>query len=446
MRQTRNFWFIALVLLVLPAISSAQPRSPANDPGFLAAKAAFEKFDLAERRAIQRELIWVGDFKGAATGEFGPMTYAAVRKLEEVIRVPVSGIMTPSNRRALAAGANAAYKRLDFAVEADPTSKMRIGVPRSILSKRSVGPAGLSRWQNKDETITLDLVVGKLGDKLEALFERGTDASVQGRKITYKVLRPDFFVIAGETATGKFYRRLEQGSDGLLRGFSLGHAKTISFEWTTLTIVASFEATPTPNSATSALASSSAPASPRAMSTPPSRRVSAVSLGGGRYLTALAPISTCKSLAHAEGAIEINKREAALGLALLSAGPAVEGVPLAVDVEADALLLQRDAGGTLITAPAAISGVRVMTPLQAGGGGAALIDRSGRLLGLVVDEPKSGIQVAGIVPQLSYRQVPARDIAGFAELAPSPTPGEPMAMNAIAARLAPRILSVICRE
>ena len=67
-----------------------------------------------------------------------------------------------------------------------------------------------------------------------------------GRKITYKLLRPDFFVVTGETATGRFYRRLAAGPDGL-RGFSIGYDKALAADLDRLVIAiaASFEPFPT---------------------------------------------------------------------------------------------------------------------------------------------------------------------------------------------------------
>ena len=51
------------------------------------------------------------------------------------------------------------------------------------------------------------------GETLEAVYEKATapTPNYPGRKITYKLLRPDFFVVTGETPTGKFYRRLAAG-------------------------------------------------------------------------------------------------------------------------------------------------------------------------------------------------------------------------------------------
>ncbi len=77
-----------------------------------------------------------------------------------------------------------------------------------MLPKRDVNPNGGSRWQSPDGKITLDTRAFKDGETdLPALYERNLAIQSPGRQVAYKVLRPDFFVVSGETATGKFYTR-----------------------------------------------------------------------------------------------------------------------------------------------------------------------------------------------------------------------------------------------
>ncbi len=70
--------------------------------------------------------------------------------------------------------------------------------------------------------------------------------------MTYKLLRPDFFVVTAETATGKSYRRITQGPDGALRGFAIGYDKAIAPELDKLTIAVanSYDAFPVAAAAT----------------------------------------------------------------------------------------------------------------------------------------------------------------------------------------------------
>lgn len=429
-----------------PAYPQNAPASaPKVDPAQVAAAKAFEAFDPAERRAIQRDLVWAANFAGAATGEFGPLTFAAVKRLEAELKRPQDGVLTPEERRQLAQYAEIGRKAFGFVIETDATSRMRIGVPRRILKNRSNGPAGLSRWQDEGEAATLDLSLGKPEDTLEGLFERGTSTNVPGRKITYKLLRPDFFVISGETATGKFYRRLEKGPDGMLRGFSIGFDKRLSPEFDRLVIAmaSTFEAIPSAAAASVASANPTGPAAttPGPPTSAEPKRVSAVEIAPGRFLT-LASASNCGNLTLGQATATIEKR----GDGLLLFSLAREGgkpLPLADTTGSDAILLQRDRAGALQTAEALIAGGRAEMPLQAGGGGAALVDRAGALVGLVIEEPRLVTQVAGVVPATRYRIVDAKTLGAFAGLTPVAS-GAPRPMSAVAAEAGRAVVSLTC--
>src|SRR5687767_13719780 len=56
----------------------ATARVVAPDPAIETARAAFEALPLAERKAVQEALVWLGDYSGMADGTFGRQTYEAV--------------------------------------------------------------------------------------------------------------------------------------------------------------------------------------------------------------------------------------------------------------------------------------------------------------------------------------------------------------------------------
>ena len=60
------------------------------------------------------------------------------------------------------------------------------------------------------------------------------------------MLRPDFFVVAGETASGKFYTRYGSGTEGL-RGFSIGYDKTVAPQFDRLVVAIANSFTPFPD-------------------------------------------------------------------------------------------------------------------------------------------------------------------------------------------------------
>ncbi|MBN8532599.1 MAG: hypothetical protein J0L51_00785 [Rhizobiales bacterium] len=430
----------------LCAVAQNAPPRPA-DPAFVAAAAAFERFDVAERRAIQRDLIWTSAFTGAASGEFGALTFAALKRLDADLKTPVDGVLSAEKRKKLADAAETGRKAIGFRTETDATSKMRIGVPTKLLSKRSTSPAGLSRWQDDKEQITLDLSVGKPDDDLAQLFERGTATNVAGRKITYRLLRPDFFVISGETTTGKFYRRLEKGTDGVLRGFSIGYNKALSpaFDWMVIAIATSFEAQPGVAPQPTSIASTLPVPGPVRPSAPEPKRVNAVEVAPGRFITSLAAIASCKALNAGQPAQTARIEKQANGLAVLAfSRPHAAPLTLA-PAGGEAILLQHDQSGALLAASALLAEGRAEAPLQLGG--AALVDRGGRLVGLVIEEPRRNFQVAGVIPVALYRFADIRalaEIAGIQEQASGPF--DRLSMSAIVAQAGKSLISLVCVE
>lgn len=454
MRELRRLMGLASLLLAFSGFfglcANAQPAPPRPaDPAFVAAATAFERFDMAERRAIQRDLIWTAGFQGAATGEFGALTFAALRRLDTEMRLPVNGVLSPEKRKRLADAAEAGRKAIGFRIETDAASKMRIGVPNNLLSKRTANPAGLSRWQDEREQITLDLTIGKPEDDLAALFERGTATTVAGRRITYKLLRPDFFVISGETETGKFYRRLEKGSDGILRGFSIGYGKALSpaFDWMVIAIATSFEAQPGLNPQPTGVATTQPGTAPARPSAPEPKRVSAIEIAPGKFVTASAAIASCKALHAGQPSQPARVEKQANGLAVLAFSQPNAATLVFAPVGGEAILLQRDRAGELLTASAVFVEGRAEMPLQAGGAGAALVDRGGRLVGLVIDEPRTNIQVAGVVPAALYRFADTKAIADVAGAhTEASAPFERRSMSAIAAEAGRAVISLVCVE
>jgi hypothetical protein len=403
---------------------------------------AFEALKSDDRRAIQRDLVWAGGFTGTITGEFGPLTLAAIRRFETAQKVNPDGVLSPSERAALAKLAQTRREATGFRIETDRQTGMKIGVPTKIFVKRSNNATGASRWQDKEEKVTIDLQILKPEDDLAQIFERGTDTRIAGRKITYKLLRPEYFVIAGETDKGKFFRRMEKPARGPLRGFSIGYDKSISsvIDPFVVAIATSFEALPAPEGPSTA----SAPSQSGQSAVPEIQAVSAVRILPGRAITAAKAIQACKTVMAGATPVQIVKRAEADGLALLAV-PEGAVVPLASASANAALAIQRDPTGKVLTLPASQTGERVFAPVQKGGAGAPLFDAGGRLTGIMVEAPHEKIQVAGVVPALGYRFATAERIRLLAELAALPErDGSKRPMGAIAAERASAVLSLRC--
>jgi hypothetical protein len=445
---------VRLLLAVLPALLASAafaqqpaPRpAPPPDPQLLSAQAAFEALPEAERRSIQLDLTFATKFNGAAAGAFGPLTFNGIKAFETANRLGVDGILQPPERQALAAQARERRQALKFAVVDDARSGVRIGVPQNVLPKREPAPAGGSRFQSADGRVTLETIVLQPPETLQALHDRAVGPGPAGRKITYKLLRPDFFVVTGETEKGKFYRRMALGPDGKLRGFAIGYDKAVAadIDQLVIAIANSFEPFPTvtaqqirPSAAAGpAVAAVAAPATPAAA--PAERLSTGLVVAPGRVLTASTAVKDCKAVLAGPRRVpaRVAASDAASGLTLLAV-EGVQGAPPAPSADQGPLtVLSLAWSGTATTdlfAEAARAGAgRVVAPLQPGGAGAPVFDARGGLAGVVTDDPGASRKVAGVAPVARYRIADGAAVAaflaaqGFAPAAPSPT-GAPVA-------------------
>jgi hypothetical protein len=473
-RSLRLIVSAALMLPVCAALSAgalAQAPAPAANPQLAAAQASFESLPEAERRAIQADLIWSGHFNGAVSGSYGPLTFRAINAFKAGKGAP-DGLLTPAERRSLAQSAQASREAAGFRVIADERTGLRIGIPAAVLPKRDVAPSG-SRWQSADGKITLDTSATPPGETLEAVYEKATAPTPNnpGRKITYKLLRPDFFVVTGETPTGKFYRRLASGPSGL-RGFSIGYDKALapSVDKLVIAIAASFEPFPTgPLPQAPAVASASGPTAGSAISAtaasaaaarPTERHATGVALGERLVATAAAGIEGCRTL-RVGGRLARLRGVPEAGLALLDieggaalAAPAARSEPPA-EGEDLVLLAFGEEGGRRVPVAlpgrivAGAAGLAVLAPLQPGQAGAAAFDRQGRLAGLVTGNPSDRVLIAGVAPQRSHALAAAAAVQAVASRAGAPLVSAPAgsadrSTGAIVDARASAILPIVC--
>lgn len=419
------------LLLAGPAPGLAQAPAPGGataapkpvDPLFAAAEKAYLALDLEIRKQIQRDLIWVAKFTGTPTGDFGPLTFAALKRFEEAEKLkPGESLSEPARRRLSEAG-NRGRAALGFTVQTDRSSSMQVGIPMKLLTKFGTNGSGGPRWQDAGEKVTVDLSVLRPEDTLQALFEKGTDPKVQGRKITYKLLRPDFFVISGETDKGKFFRRVASDGKGPLRALSIGYDKTMAatIDPLVVAIAGSFDPWPSAKPGTTPAEPGRAPLVAAA---PSRRRATGLVLGPDLVVTGEAALAGCTEFqartAPEAAPLALRNPRKLEGTGLIALSGRI-GTPLALPFAAagtEGALVQRDAEGDLLVAAAEIAAGKVSTSLQEGGAGAALLDRSGQLVGVIAASPVTKVRVAGIVPVLSYPVLPAADLARAAGITP----------------------------
>ena len=324
----------ALALLVLPVQAQGPAQAPARaapaaDPAFEAAKAAFEPLPEPDRKGLQDALVWTGDYNSVITGTFGRRTYDALLSYQKRAGNPAPGFPDARMRAAILAAGEMARKAARFTVKPDSASGVMIGVPERLLAKR-IPQSGGTRWQSGDGRVTLDTKsFAPEETSLDALFARIT-APGSDRKVTYKIKRPDFLVVTGETATGKSYIRYAAAPGGV-RGFTIGYDKALGPDLDRLVIAIANSFVPFPETADAAPAQVAAkpggtldrstPA-PAVKALPPLVRAAVTTgiglvVAQGRVLTSSSVLDTCAAPRIAGAAARIVKVDAGRGLALL---------------------------------------------------------------------------------------------------------------------------------
>ena len=392
---------LALALLAPAGLASAQTRPPPPpaakpaDPAMDATRAAFESLPEPERKALQDALVWTGDFNGVVSGGFGKRTFEALQAF--AARARLADPLTGEGRTALRAAGEAARKAARFRVQADPVSGAVVGVPEALLTKRTALPSG-TRWQSADGKVTFETrAYPPEAETLEGLFERA-NAPLNGRKVTYRLQKPDFVVVTAETATGLSYTRYAAGPQGI-RGFLIGYDRALAGEVGRLVIAMANAFEPFPAAAPVA----ATPAPSPAPAVAPARIVATgLAVAPGRVL-AVVP----------EGCAGTLVRDPS-GLALVEvAGAKPAALALAKSL-ADGPVVALAAGAEGVSAvPGTVTEGRVTAPLQPGSAGAPLFGAQGSLAGLVASYPAAPRLVAGVAPPTSLPVVPAAAIAAF---------------------------------
>jgi peptidoglycan hydrolase-like protein with peptidoglycan-binding domain len=90
--------------------AAAAPKKPAAKSRAVKAlslRATYDAMPEPERRALQSDLLWSGDYYGMTTGEFDDRSIAAVKAFQERNKFKQTGILNPHERALRAAAAKA---------------------------------------------------------------------------------------------------------------------------------------------------------------------------------------------------------------------------------------------------------------------------------------------------------------------------------------------------
>jgi hypothetical protein len=201
--------------------ATAKPRPAAPNPAETAAlKESYAAMPLAERLAIQSDLVWSGDYNGIINGDFGDRSIAAVKAFQKKSKSKETGILTPDERALLAASVRVQREQVGWTlVEDEALPGARLGIPAKFAVKSERGTSG-SRWFSARGEIQIETFREKMGGaQLSTLFEE-MKKTPAGRRVEYNTINADFFVLSGLQGLKKFYVRV-QLKDNEARGMTI---------------------------------------------------------------------------------------------------------------------------------------------------------------------------------------------------------------------------------
>jgi peptidoglycan hydrolase-like protein with peptidoglycan-binding domain len=191
---------------------SAKGEKPAAK--LAAARAAYDATPLAERIAIQSDLMWTGHYNGVTDGEFKDNSIGAVKAFQKQSGSSDTGILTPQERGVLAEAARAKQETVGWRFVIDNVTGARLGLPGKYVPQTASAKSG-TRWQSARGEVQVETFREPAPATIAAVHEQARKEP--SRKIAYNVVRPDVFVMSGLQGLKKFYMRA-QAKNNEVRG------------------------------------------------------------------------------------------------------------------------------------------------------------------------------------------------------------------------------------
>ncbi len=415
---------------------------PTGTPAAVATalRESYTALPAAERIAIQSDLVWTGDYNGLITGEFSDRLVSAVKAFQKRMKGKETGVLNPQERAALTAAAKPLQDEVGWRLLSDQATGVRLGLPGRLATQTSAGKSG-TRWMSAQGQLQIETFRSPVGTTLAAEYEQQRKDPVE-RRVSYNVLRPDFFVVSGTQGLKKFYVRAS-AKDGEVRGIAILYDQAMEGTMDPMVVAMSSAFIP--------FASDVTPDGP-----PPRRRVEygtgVVVSAAGHIVTDRQVVEACSvivipGLGHAERLAQDKAGELALlrvygarnlvPMGLL--GPAQRTAEVALVGIADPQTQGGNAATTAVSTRlgAAANPLALETAPAPGFSGGGAIDRQGHFLGVILHKPSV---LAGPAAAAQAMVVPAETVRNFLEANyVAPASGRPGVENAKAS-----MVRVIC--
>lgn len=102
---------------------------------------------LADRMALQSDLVWTGDYNGLVEGEISERTIAAIRAFQKRRNTRETGLLDAPERTALGSAAKTQQTNVGWRLADDPMTGARLGLPEKLAPITGKSRTG-SRWKS----------------------------------------------------------------------------------------------------------------------------------------------------------------------------------------------------------------------------------------------------------------------------------------------------------
>jgi S1-C subfamily serine protease len=192
---------------------------------YISAKSSFESLPQADQAEIVIGLIATGDFAGLVDYGFTRRLYRAVTKFETREGFDGDGVLEANERRRLNSYTDRFLAELGIEIVQHPASGAKLPVPKAKFNVSTTVEKGFA-YERNDETLSLNLVAYPASERsFESLFDRFS-TSTSTRQVDYKVLRGNFFVTSGTFKGRSFYTWMSRVASGTT-GFTLTWSREI---------------------------------------------------------------------------------------------------------------------------------------------------------------------------------------------------------------------------
>ncbi|WP_234682439.1 serine protease [Bradyrhizobium monzae] len=235
--------------MTTPQVPGTKPKVvqtvPIKPPALQTPSETADGMAQAERLSLQSDLVWVGEYNGAITGDVSSRMVDAIKAYQKAKGGKPTGVLNPQERAALAETARRKQDSVGWKIVTEMTSGARLGIPSKLVPQQASDANG-SKWSSPTGTVQVLLSRHKEANPTTAKLAEAEKKEPSGRKVDYTVVKPDFFVLSGLQGLKKFYvRGTSRGDEVRIMTILYDQATENTVEPVVIAMSSAFNAFPT---------------------------------------------------------------------------------------------------------------------------------------------------------------------------------------------------------